>query len=164
RAAGESSELRAEVEQLAVSAAEASRTASEAEARALVRRAEHEEARADGLRLLGELNQAENRARSLSEARDLSRSPAERAPSRLASATETGAALAREAASVEAEASATEDARTRSDEDRRELETRLAALAEELRRLDAERGAGDVEHAKLSSRIEFLLDRERDLE
>ncbi len=65
---------------------------------------------------------------------------------------------------LEIEARATEQARVQSDEARRELERNLEEVAQASQRLDAERAAGDVERAKLSSRIEFLLDRERDLE
>ncbi len=160
----ERSELAGQVEGLSASAEELSGALTEAERVAQERKVERERARSAGLALLAELNQVENRARSLAEACELSRARATRTQTRFDAALAARSALASESSTLEAEAHSTEQARARSDEARRELEQRLADTAEEARRLEVERGTQEVERAKLSSRIEFLLDRERDLE
>jgi chromosome segregation protein len=161
---GECTDLKAEVERLAAAEEERSDAHAQAERAAEERRYGQERGRAEALAALSDLNQAENRARSLSEARDLSRARAERARGRLEEAHGAETALAAEAGMLEGEARATESARARSDEARRDLERSLEENAVEAQRIDGEREALAVERARVQSRIEFLLDRERDLE
>ena len=156
--------LAAEVERLSGSAEELALALAASERAAQERKADLERSRSAGLTRLAELSQAENRARSLGEARDLSRARAERAQARCDAARTARSQLAGESEALEAEARATEEVRARDEGARRDLEQRLADLAEELRQLEAKRAGAEVERAKLSSRIEFLLDRERDLE
>ena len=156
--------LRTEAQALAVSAEERAQAFLLAERAETGIRAAQETARAADLALLGDLNRSENRARSLAEARETSRARAERAKARLDAAREAHRALAGESTTLEAHALATEEARARSDEARRELERKLLEAARAIESNDVERGAKEVERAKASSRIEFLLDRERDLE
>jgi chromosome segregation protein len=156
--------LRAETATLASTAEERARALREAERAEAAIRADQEAARAADLALLSDWTQAENRARSLAEARETSRLRADRARARLDAAREAHRALAGESTTLEAEAVATEEARARSDEARRELERKIEAAGRAIEVNDLERGAMEVERAKASSRIEFLLDRERDLE
>jgi len=161
---GERAALSTEVGRLDASAGDLARDLALAEAGAAEKREALERARADGLALLADWNQTGNRARSLAEAEGLARGRSTRAQGRLDAALEQRAALAGEIAELEAEAHASEKVRARSDAARRDLERSLEEVAAESRRLDAERAASEVDRAKLSSRIEFLLDRERDLE
>ncbi|MFN0006317.1 MAG: hypothetical protein ACKVXR_00290, partial [Planctomycetota bacterium] len=136
----------------------------ETERAAADRRSQHETARAQGLEILAEMNRAENRARSLGEALERAWARAERAREELEASLAAEKALKEEVAALEGEAQRSETERAERDEARRRLEREIAQLADEVQKADQERGTLEVERARAASRIEFLLDRERDLE
>ncbi|MFN0244273.1 MAG: chromosome segregation protein SMC [Planctomycetota bacterium] len=127
-------------------------------------RAAMQQANETVLGLLQRVTEAQNRARSLEE----SRTPAAERGRRLAERLATARAARAEAQAAEERAeSAANGARAAQsgiETQRRELAQRLAEAGAEVAQLDAEKNALELERTRLASRIEFLLDRERDLE
>ena len=116
------------------------------------------------LALFDERTRAENRVRSLSEALPAAEERLQRARER---ATQAGAA-AQEMRGALGQADARARAATseleQRDAQRRELALALANVATQTGETEREKNRLELEKTRLSSRIEFLLDRERDLE
>lgn len=171
-------ERSAEVEQLATERAELGERSAQAQttlrerAAALreldqayrERRAEVEKQNELVLGVLRERTDAENRTRSLTEARGPAAERGQRALERLTAARQqSGDLRALETQSGE-RATDTQAQLAAHEELRKDLARRMGDVAAQVTQLEREKNQLELERAKAQSRVEFLLARERDLE
>jgi chromosome segregation protein len=116
------------------------------------------------LRLLQQATEAENRARHLSESRGPAAEREQRVSDRLAQARAAADAMESEAATQSAALERAQEAQAAQESLRRDLAQRLADNAAGAGDVERRKNALDLERTRVASRIEFLLDRERDLE
>ncbi|MFO1010673.1 MAG: chromosome segregation protein SMC [Planctomycetota bacterium] len=116
------------------------------------------------LSLLRARTEAENRVRSLGEARGPAAARAQRVEERLGAARAQNDAVRAEEASATQRQSEAQAALLSHEEHRRELAQRMADVGQQVNALEREKNQLELERAKAQSRIEFLLARERDLE
>lgn len=116
------------------------------------------------LALLDERTRAENRAHSLGEALPAAAERLERARARAAEAEQAAQSMRGELGLADERARAAASDLAHKDELRRALAQKLAEVATALGESEREKNRLELEKTRLSSRIEFLLDRERDLE
>jgi chromosome segregation protein len=116
------------------------------------------------LALLHQRTEAENRVRTLTESRGPAAERGERVAERVEEARRAVADMRRDEARALAELEDSQTAQQGQDALRRELATRMAEMAAEVAAAERDKNALELERARSQSRIEFLLDRERDLE
>jgi chromosome segregation protein len=116
------------------------------------------------LALLHQRTQAENRVRTLTESRGPATERGERIADRVEQARRAVADMQRDEAAARAAVEESQAAQLGQDARRRELAQRMAEMAADVAATEREKNALELERARAQSRIEFLLDRERDLE
>jgi chromosome segregation protein len=116
------------------------------------------------LALFDERTRAENRVRSLSEALPAAQERLQRARERAAQAGGAAQKMRSELSQAGERAREATSELVQRDAQRRALAERLAGVATQSGEAEREKNRLELEQARLSSRIEFLLDRERDLE
>jgi chromosome segregation protein len=116
------------------------------------------------LGLLDERTRAENRARSLSEALPVAEERRGRASARAAEAQAAAQRMREELVQAQERNTTAQNELAEKDAARKALAQRLAEVATAIGETDREKNRLELERTRLSSRIEFLLDRERDLE
>jgi chromosome segregation protein len=116
------------------------------------------------LALLYQRTELENRVRTLGESCAPAAQRGERMEERVAEARENVAALERAEAQALARVEESHGAQAKHELARRELAQRMAELAAQTLDAEKEKNRLELDRARAQSRIEFLLDRERDLE
>ncbi len=160
-------DARAREAQTAASSAQAAELARELAAldqAARELRAHATRANEQALGLFDERTRAENRARSLAEALPAAEERLQRARERAAQAADAAQQMRDELAQAQRRTRTATSELEQRDAQRRTLAERLAEVATQAGEAEREKNRLELEKARLSARIEFLLDRERDLE
>jgi chromosome segregation protein len=116
------------------------------------------------LALLHQRTEAENRVRTLAESRGPAAERGERIAERVEQARAAVSDMQRAEAAALADLTDSQAAQQGQDQLRRELAQNMAETAAEVAAIDKEKNSLELERTRAQSRIEFLLDRERDLE
>jgi|694.fasta_scaffold00245_7 chromosome segregation protein len=116
------------------------------------------------LGLLDQRTRAENRARSLAEALPVTEERRQRAAARASEAQAAAQRMREELVQAQERSVAAGNELAEKDAARKALAQRLAEVATSIGESDREKNRLELEKTRLASRIEFLLDRERDLE